>query len=120
MVCSVAGASASTTDPPTARRYERERGKDRIQILTRLVPNIFHEGYSPAVVETLVDRMRANVYTAEAPEPLDLLQLVWWDLQVSGSRFWLAPAQPRLTSGRLEMHTRLCAHNLGCEVGRLP
>ncbi|MEW5297573.1 MAG: hypothetical protein WDW36_000775 [Sanguina aurantia] len=63
------------------RRYERERGKDRIQILTRLVPNIFHEGYSPAVVETLVDRMRANVYTAEAPEPLDLLQLVWWDLQ---------------------------------------
>ncbi|MEW5315305.1 MAG: hypothetical protein WDW38_006745 [Sanguina aurantia] len=63
------------------RRYERERGTNRIQILTRLVPNIFHEGYSPAVVETLVDRMRANVYTLEAPEPLDLLQLIWWDLQ---------------------------------------
>lgn len=80
------------TNPPTVCRYERERGTNRIQILTRLVPNIFHEGYTPAVVETLVDRMRANVYTLEAPEPLDLLQLIWWDLQVSGRCFLLASA----------------------------
>ena len=72
---------ALTVIPPphTHPRYEKERGPGKIQVLARLVPNIFQDGYDPATqVEPLVDRIIANVVgTPETPEPLDFLQLCW-------------------------------------------
>lgn len=68
------------------RRYERERGPKKIQVLAKLVPNIFADGFGPAAVEAAVEKSRVNIYGAESTEPLDLVQLVWWDLQVSEAR----------------------------------
>ncbi|GAX80302.1 hypothetical protein CEUSTIGMA_g7740.t1 [Chlamydomonas eustigma] len=63
------------------RRCDRERGPGKVQVLTRLTPNIFQDGYSPTLIEPLVDKIRANIYGAETTEPLDFLQLQWWDPQ---------------------------------------
>ncbi len=64
------------------RRCDRERGPGNVQILARLMPNIFQDGYKPAVLEPLVDKIRATIYGAESSEPLDFVQLHWWDPQV--------------------------------------
>ncbi len=53
-------------------------------MLARVVPNVFQDGYSPASVEAIVDKIRASIYTPEVAEPLDLVQLLWWDLKVRG------------------------------------
>lgn len=64
-------------------RYERERGPGKISVLAKLVPNQFSDGYvAPGYVEGAVERVRVGVYGAEAPDPLDLVQLAWWDVQV--------------------------------------
>lgn len=52
-----------------------ERGPGKVQLLARLLPNIFQDGYKPAVIEPLVDKIRANLYGAEATDPLDFLQV---------------------------------------------
>lgn len=52
-----------------------ERGPGKVQLLARLLPNIFQDGYKPAVIEPLVDKIRANLYGAEAADPLDFLQV---------------------------------------------
>jgi hypothetical protein len=104
-------------------RYERERGPSKVQLLARLVPNMFQvstkcrwlicfcpffprcwvcamshccpctrlqDGYAgPVYVASVVEKIRAAVYGAEAVEPLDLLQLYWWDVQVClGGECW--------------------------------
>lgn len=63
------------------KRYERERGPNTIQILTKLAPNIFHDEYSPAVVDRIIEKMRSNIYGAESSEALDLVQLYWFDFK---------------------------------------
>lgn len=61
------------------RRCDAERGPGKVQIFTRIVPNIFSPSYSPAVIEPLIDRVRATLFGAESAEPLDFVQLYWWD-----------------------------------------
>lgn len=68
------------------RRYERERGADKISVTCKFTPNIFADGYSPANLETIVDKIRLNLFGEEALQPeegappsLDLLQLLWMD-----------------------------------------
>lgn len=39
------------------RRCDRERGPGKVQVVARLLPNIFQDGYSPLVVEALVDKV---------------------------------------------------------------
>lgn len=65
------------------QRYERERRDAAgIRIAVQLAPNIFNDSYSPELLEAEVDRMRANVYGAEAgSRSLDLVQLHWWDFR---------------------------------------
>lgn len=63
------------------KRYERERGPGKIQLLCKLAPNIYQDGYSPAVIEPLVDKIRESLYGAEPTEPLDFVQLFWWDFK---------------------------------------
>ncbi|KAG2433807.1 hypothetical protein HXX76_008165 [Chlamydomonas incerta] len=79
------------------RRYEKERGPGRIQLLLKLAPNLFSDAWATggaaaavAAVEAYVERARANVFgpdggvTAEGvPEPLDLVQLAWWDFEAA-------------------------------------
>ena len=47
--------------PPAPSRFEKEHGPNKIQILCKFIPNIFMDGYSPALVEPLVDKIRATV-----------------------------------------------------------
>ena len=49
-----------------------------MQIIARLIPNIFQDGYKPEVVEQLVEKIRNNLF-GEGADPLDFLQLYWWD-----------------------------------------
>ncbi len=65
-------------------RCDLERGAGKVQLLARLLPNIFQDGYKPSVIEPLVDKIRANLFGAEATDPLDFLQLYWWDPKVRG------------------------------------
>jgi len=61
-------------------RYKLERGAGKVQVLVRLLPNIFADSYSPGeTLEPLVDKIRANVFGADAPDALDLVQLAWLD-----------------------------------------
>ncbi len=87
------------------RRYEKERGPDRIQLLLKLAPNVFTDAWAAggaagavAAVEAYVERARSNVFGPDGgvdPEgqvlPLDLVQLVWWDFKVrpGGCYSWL-------------------------------
>ncbi|PNW76202.1 hypothetical protein CHLRE_12g544000v5 [Chlamydomonas reinhardtii] len=75
------------------RRYEKERGPGSVQLMLKLAPNVFSDAWSTggapaavAAVEAYVERARANVFGPDGgvtpegvPEPLDLVQLVWWD-----------------------------------------
>lgn len=62
------------------RRCDKERGPGACQLLAKLVPNMFHEDYSPAAVEALVEKTRANVLGADAESgALDYVQLYWWN-----------------------------------------
>lgn len=64
------------------KRYEKERGPGKIQLLTRLVPNMFQDGYNAqGFIEGVVEKIRQAVYGAESTDPLDLVQLYWWDVQ---------------------------------------
>eukprot|EP00200_Dunaliella_tertiolecta_P005346 CAMPEP_0202357714 /NCGR_PEP_ID=MMETSP1126-20121109/11636_1 /ASSEMBLY_ACC=CAM_ASM_000457 /TAXON_ID=3047 /ORGANISM="Dunaliella tertiolecta, Strain CCMP1320" /LENGTH=540 /DNA_ID=CAMNT_0048950661 /DNA_START=137 /DNA_END=1759 /DNA_ORIENTATION=+ len=64
------------------RRYEKERGPNKIQILTKLVPNHFQDGYiCQEFVPAVIERVRGNVFGYESTEPLDLVQLHWWDVK---------------------------------------
>jgi hypothetical protein len=66
------------------RRYEAERGAGKVQILTRFVPNVFHADYQPdAAVAAAVERSRSNILGADSSEPLDLVQVFWYDFEVS-------------------------------------
>ena len=56
-------------------RCDLERGPGKVQLLARLLPNIFQDGYKPTVIEPLVDKIRANLFGAEATDPLDFLQV---------------------------------------------
>ncbi|KAL6758295.1 radial spoke protein 5 [Haematococcus lacustris] len=85
------------------RRYDRERGPGKVQLLTRLVPNIFQDGYSgPSFVEAVVDRIRAAVLPPESQEPLDLVQLFWWDVQ-EGDAVATLKALQALTEDKLDL-----------------
>ncbi len=64
------------------KRCDKERGPGKVQILARLVPNIFQDGYNPSIIEPLVDKIRGNIFGADSTEPLDFLQLYWWDPKV--------------------------------------
>eukprot|EP00873_Tetraselmis_striata_P008526 jgi/Tetstr1/428790/TSEL_018777.t1 len=59
------------------RRYELERGPDKIQIFTKLVPNIFTDQFDPSLVTAAVDRSLARMETPQ----LDCVQIMWWDFQ---------------------------------------
>lgn len=87
------------------RRYEKERGPGKIQVLTRLVPNIYQDGYDAnTMVEALVDKIRTNIYgEVESPEQatLDFLQLSWWDCNEKDVLPTLKALQ-RLTEDKLE------------------
>ncbi|GFR49624.1 hypothetical protein Agub_g11696 [Astrephomene gubernaculifera] len=99
------------------RRYERERGPDRVQLLLKLAPNVFTDAWATggptgaaAAVEAYVERARSNVYGAEGlttpeglPLPLDLVQLVWWDFQASDPLPVLKALQ-RLATDQLEVN----------------
>lgn len=63
------------------RRYKAERGAGKVQVLSRLAPNVFHDAYTVDVLEPLVDKIRANLFGADATDPLDMVQLAWWDLK---------------------------------------
>ncbi|GIL49677.1 hypothetical protein Vafri_5995 [Volvox africanus] len=77
------------------RRYEKERGPNRIQLLLKLMPNVFADAWASggpagaaAAVEAFVERARSNVFGPDGGTdaegtllPLDLVQLVWWDFQ---------------------------------------
>lgn len=39
-------------------------------------------------VEAVIDKIRANIFGAEATDALDLVQLYWWDTQVSNAALW--------------------------------
>lgn len=42
------------------------------------------DGFSgQAFVDATVDKVRQAVFGAEGTEPLDLVQLYWWDVKVS-------------------------------------
>ena len=64
------------------KRCDKERGLNKVQVMARIVPNIFEDEYSPSKIEPLIDSIRINVYGAEAPEPLDFVQVYWWDPKV--------------------------------------
>lgn len=85
------------------KRYEKERGPGKIQVLLKMVPNIYQDGFSAAIVEPLVDKMREAVYGAEAPEALDLVQLYWWDLKDSNVLPVLKVLQ-KLSEDKLEVN----------------
>ncbi|KAG1678863.1 hypothetical protein FOA52_003531 [Chlamydomonas sp. UWO 241] len=61
------------------RRCDRERGEGSVQLLARIVPNIFQDAYKPELLEPLVDKIRANLYGDDAATALDFVQLYWWD-----------------------------------------
>lgn len=59
------------------RRYELERGPDKIQIFTKLVPNIFTDAFNPQLVVDAVERSLGRMETAQ----LDMVQIMWWDFK---------------------------------------
>lgn len=59
------------------RRYEFERGADKIQIFTKLVPNIFTDKFEPKLVVDAIDRSLSRMQFTQ----LDLVQLFWWDFK---------------------------------------
>lgn len=69
-------------------RYESERGPDKIQVLAKLGPNCFADGFgADAMVESAVERIRVNVLGQEGLQgALDLLQLHWFEFQVGGQQ----------------------------------
>jgi len=85
------------------RRYEKERGPNKIQLLTRLVPNQFQDGYKGGeYVDAMVERVRQAVYGAEAADALDLVQLNWWDVAAGDAEPTLKALQ-RLAEDKLEV-----------------
>jgi hypothetical protein len=52
-------------------------------LLCKILPNIYQDGYSAAIVEPLIDKIRESVYGAESPDALDFVQIYWWDQKVS-------------------------------------
>ncbi|EFJ45335.1 radial spoke protein 5 [Volvox carteri f. nagariensis] len=99
------------------RRYEKERGPNRIQLLLKLAPNVFADAWAAggaagaaAAVEAFVERARSNVFGAEggtdaegAVLPLDLVQLVWWDFKNSDPLPVLKTLQ-KLATDQLEVN----------------
>jgi len=85
------------------RRCDRERGEGAVQLLARIVPNIFQDGYKPELLEPLVDKMRVNLYGEESAAPLDFLQLFWWDL-ASRDVLPTLKALQRLAEDKLEVN----------------
>lgn len=71
-----------TNLPCPPHRYELERGPGKVQVVATLAPNIFHAGFSPAVVMAELERARANILGPEAPEGLGLVLLNWLDYEV--------------------------------------
>mmetsp|Transcript_36018 Transcript_36018/g.101993 ORF Transcript_36018/g.101993 Transcript_36018/m.101993 type:complete len:511 (-) Transcript_36018:159-1691(-) len=59
------------------RRYEAERGPDKVQIFTKLIPNIFTDTFTPSLVTEAVDRQLARMELQQ----LDLVQIMWWDFK---------------------------------------
>ncbi len=70
------------------RRYERERGPGKLAVLLKLAPNVFGDSWSGSaeavqgVVDAFLERARANVLGPDSTDPLDLVQVVWWDFKV--------------------------------------
>lgn len=64
------------------KRYEKERGPNTVQLLTKLVPNIFHDEYSPEVADRIIEKMRSNLFGSDSAEALDLVQLYWFDFKI--------------------------------------
>ncbi|GFH06605.1 aldo_ket_red domain-containing protein, partial [Haematococcus lacustris] len=61
------------------------------------------DGYSgPSLVEAVVDRIRAVVLPPESQEPLDLVQLFWWDVQ-EGDAVATLKALQALTEDKLDL-----------------
>lgn len=60
------------------RRCDKERGPGKVQILTRLTPCIFQDGYSPAAVEATIERIRTTILGADSVDAIDFAQLFWW------------------------------------------
>ena len=85
------------------KRCDDERGPGKVQLLARLLPNIFQDGYTPAIIEPLVDKIRANLFGAESAEPLDFLQLYWWDPKERDALPTLKVLQ-RLSEDQLEVN----------------
>ncbi|GMH36134.1 hypothetical protein BSKO_04002 [Bryopsis sp. KO-2023] len=59
------------------KRYELERGANKIQIFTKFVPNVFREDYVVEHVEQAIDKMRENLQV----EIVDMVQVYWWDFE---------------------------------------
>jgi hypothetical protein len=59
-----------------------------VQVVATLAPNIFHAGFSPAVVMAELERARANILGPEAPEGLGLVLLNWLDYEVRRGPGW--------------------------------
>ncbi|KXZ53326.1 hypothetical protein GPECTOR_7g1220 [Gonium pectorale] len=99
------------------RRYERERGPNRVQLLLKLAPNVFSDAWAvggeagaAAAVEAYVERARNNVFGPDGgvtpegvPEPLDLVQLVWWDFQ-SADPLPVLKALQRIATDQVEVN----------------
>lgn len=89
-------------------------------MLVKLAPNIFADGFGPAALESAVERSRVNIYGAESTEPLDLLELVWWDLQVrlAGLACWsvFMPCMKSLTPAKHQLsgHVALYGDIVSC------
>eukprot|EP00877_Chromochloris_zofingiensis_P015228 jgi/Chrzof1/995/Cz01g36060.t1 len=81
--CSTAFQGAEQILGIFKRRYESERGPDKIQVLAKLGPNCFADGFgADAMVESAVERIRVNVLGQEGLQgALDLLQLHWFEFQ---------------------------------------
>ena len=69
-------------------RYELERGSGQAQLLCRLMPNCWADGFNPEqVVEASVAAIRDAALGPEAAaagKPLDVLMLHWLDYEVGG------------------------------------
>ncbi|GLC34831.1 NEDD4 E3 ubiquitin-protein ligase [Pleodorina starrii] len=100
------------------RRYEKERGPNRIQLLLKMAPNVFTDAWASggpagavAAVEAFVERARSNVFGPDggmdaesgAVLPLDLVQLGWWDFKNSDPLPVLKALQ-KLATDQLEVN----------------
>ncbi len=62
---------------PLECRYELEKGANKIQIFTKLVPNNFTEAFSPTLIVEAIDRSLARMEMQQ----IDCVQIMWWDFK---------------------------------------